>query len=70
MCRGGDTRGGAALTLCALQGELQAQVPAGVQDPVVTGGRHVEHQPALLGRPHHPRVQQEQVGLPGEGDGR
>lgn len=31
---------------------------------MVTGGRHVKHQPALLGRPDDPRVQQEQVRLP------
>lgn len=52
------------LTFGALQSQLQAQVPAGVQDPVVTGGCHIKHQPALLRGPDHPRVQQEQVRLP------
>lgn len=54
------------LTVGALQGQLQTQVPAGVQDPVVTGGCQVEHQPALLCCPDHTGVQQEQVRLPGE----
>lgn len=56
------------LTIRALQGQLQTQVPARVQDPVVTGGCHVKHQPALLCCPDHPRVQQKQVRLPGRGD--
>lgn len=56
------------LTVCALQGQLQAKVPAWVEDPVVAGGRHVKHQPSFLRGPDDSRVQQEQVWLPGPGE--
>lgn len=56
------------LTVCALQGQLQAKVPARIEDPVVAGGGHVKHQPSFLRRPNHSRVQQEQVRLPGPGE--
>lgn len=56
------------LTVCALQGQLQAKVPARVEDPVVAGGSHVKHQPSFLRRPNHSGVQQEQVRLPGRGE--
>lgn len=46
--------------------QLQPHVVLGVHHPHVTGGSDIELQPALLRRPHRPRVQQKQVGGPAE----